>query len=125
MRFRLTFAIAVLAAPFVGAAAGHATPVLTIKLSEAGFSSITSSGVGAAAFFPLRSYGTFVINSVGAIGAPFADSRTLIDLDSLNVASKRKGGTLVISLTETGLRGPIGQQQFDNAIGGTLGIDDS
>ncbi|HEX4259575.1 MAG TPA: PEP-CTERM sorting domain-containing protein [Acetobacteraceae bacterium] len=114
--------LAALAVAALAAAPAHASPVLQLQLAETGYATQTITGSGGIASFGPASYGSFsVISGIGT-GAPLGNSPTLIDLSSVQVSSAT-GGTLTLSLTETGLTSlaQVGNNPFMSAIGGTLG----
>jgi hypothetical protein len=119
MRLRHLLALAALAPPLAWAAAGHATPVLEIQLSETGYAPLTvsPSQPGFAAFN--GAYGSFNVNFTLGQGTPILNALQ-IDLTSANTSSSGPAGTLHVAVTETGLTNPSGFSSFASSIGGTL-----
>lgn len=110
--------LALLTLPLLSGMA-HATPVLEAQLSQNGFATQTFIGANGVVSFGPTAYGTFNVVSGTGIGAPNGNTPTLIDLNSLQVASS-SGGTLTIALSESGLTSPVPAAAFYSAIGGTL-----
>lgn len=114
-------AIAAIALPLLGGAAAHATPVLQVSLSQAGYATQTATGSGGVAQIN-GAYGTFTFVNATGTGTPLGSPVSLIDLSSVQIASSA-GGTLQLAITETGLTADTAGQAaaFLSAIGGTLG----
>ena len=117
--------LSALAFPLFCGAVAHAAPMLQLSLSEAGYAADTVSGSsdGIALIAP-TSYGTFSIVSAVGTGTPLGTPMSLIDLSSVQIASRTAAGMLTLALTETGLTSSTtgaGAAFFLSAIGGTLG----
>jgi hypothetical protein len=95
------------AAVVVLASAAHAAPVLNLELSEAGFASVTDTG-SSPLILNASPYGTFLVT----VNTATSTSIPSIDLSSAVINDGPVGGTLTITLTETGLTSPIGQASF-------------
>jgi hypothetical protein len=136
VRARLLLGAALLVSPLVLASAARATPVLSLTLSESGYTALSDSSTNGVINFSATNYGTFSTISGTAAGVPAIGTanQPQIDLSSLNIAGAT--GTLTMTLTETGLAigspatvsgniggtnaGPIAEQQsiYASANGG-------
>ncbi len=114
-------ALSALAVPLLFGAVAHAAPVLEVSLAEQGYATQTITGTNGVATYAAP-YGTFSIVSATGTGTPLGMPVSLIDLSSVQVSSAT-GGTLRLSITETGLTSSTGgaAAAFLSAIGGTLG----
>ncbi len=107
-----------LVAPLLGMSSADAGP-LSVQVVAGGITQTfgpTSTGILSFLAAPIDG---FAIVSGTATSAPLGNNPTLIDLNSLQVAAAA-GGTVRISITETGLTSIGGG--FFSAIGGTLDV---
>jgi len=119
-RKRIGTVVAIFASSILLSGAANAT--LILSLSD-GTDTVTTSdldGDGSVLF--VGSIGDWVLNIVVGVGSPLiSDLNTArLDLSSLNVTGQSEyGGTLTISLTETGNAVPFGDTSYAVEIGGT------
>ncbi len=115
---KLLLLSALFVAPLLGMSSADAGP-LSVQVVAGGITQTfgpTSTGILNFLAAPIDG---FAIVSGTATSAPLGNNPTLIDLSSLQVAAAA-GGTVRISITETGLTS-LGDGFF-SAIGGTLGV---
>ncbi len=115
---KLLLLSALFVAPLLGMSSADAGP-LSVQVVAGGITQNfgpTSTGILNFLAAPIDG---FAIVSGTATSAPLGNNPTLIDLSSLQVAAAA-GGTVRISITETGLTSLGGG--FFSAIGGTLGV---
>jgi len=114
-------ALSALAVPLLFGAVAHAAPMLQVRLAEQGYATQTITGTNGLATYAAP-YGTFDVVSATGTGTPLGMPVSLIDLSSVQVSSAT-GGTLQLSITETGLTSSTAgaAAAFFSAIGGTLG----
>jgi hypothetical protein len=114
MRKFLLTATTLLAVPLLWASAANAT-LISIGLQEAGVNGgavttiATDGGTGDTGVAAVA-YGSFTINNISALGAPFL-TQPQFDTNSINLASS-SGGTLTVFITEQGLSLPTGISTF-------------
>jgi len=119
VRARLLLGAALLVSPLVLASAARATPVLSLTLSESGYTALSDSSTNGVINFSATNYGTFSTISGTAAGVPAIGTanQPQIDLSSLNIAGTT--GTLTMTLTETGLAIGTIPTTVSGSIGGT------
>ena len=114
------------AAASVALLTGYAQPShasLILKLSDGTTTDTVSDIANTGSVTFNGALGIFGLNVATAIGAPILGSifQPIIDLNSVDVANRSSGGgTLTISMTDTGFLGSGGFARWLNSIGGTL-----
>ena len=118
---RIVSTAAALTAGLILAAPAHSALILSLSDGTDTVTTIDLDEDGAVLF--VGQIGDWVLNVTVGVADAFGDGDTQksrLDLGSLNVTgSSENGGTLVISITDTGNTVPIGETGFSLNLGGT------